>query len=619
MNRTPKLLALLCVGAMTLTACSRDDAAKTPATAETESAAVPALQQTAADEFRVFLDESYAVDMVRYPYTASYRGDKSQYDKWNSAAESFLQETREINEARLAQLAAFDPQNLEGSIALSRELYQLNLERNLSRDDFRHHHAVIHQKSGPHIGVVSNLINIHQVTDVADAEAYIGRLNNVGTWFDQLIEQMRIRQQKNFLLADWQYPKIIETAQNVITGAPYDDSGKDSSLWEDFQGKVAALELEQSTSEQLLADARNALLTVVKPAYQRLIAEVQVQAALASDADGVWKFDNGDTFYAELLRWYTTTDLTADEIHNIGLREVERIHHEMKAIMTRVKFDGSLADFFLFIREDPQFYYPDTEEGREAYLVEAVRLIDVMREHLPEYFGILPKAKLKVKRVEAFRERSSGTAFYQGPPADGSRPGIYYANLYRMSDMPKYKMEGLAYHEGLPGHHLQRSIGAELEGVPEFQKYIGFTAYSEGWGLYTELLAKDMGFYTDPYADFGRLSMELWRACRLVVDTGIHSMRWTREEAIDYLVENTPNAVSESTKSIERYIAQPGQATAYMIGKMKILELREKARAELGEDFDIRHFHDTVLKDGTVPLDMLERKINAMIVEVKAS
>ena len=618
MNCTPNLMALLCVGALTLTACSREDAAQTPANLEAEPAAMTS-QQTAATEFRTFLDENYAVDMSRYPFTASYRGDKSQHDKWNSAAESFLQETREINEARLAQLADFDPRNLEGSIALSRELYQLNLERNLARDNFRHHHAVIHQKSGPHIGVVSSLINIHQITNVANAKAYIGRLNNVGVLFDQAIEQMRIRQQKNFLLADWQYPQIMEAAQNVITGAPYDESGEDSSLWEDFQGKVAALELEQSNSEQLLADARNALLTVVKPAYQRLIAEVHVQAALASDADGVWKFENGDAFYTELLRWYTTTDLTADEIHNIGLQEVERIHREIKSIMAQVNFDGSLDDFFLFIREDPQFYYPDTDEGREAYLVEAVRLIDVMREHLPEYFGILPKADLKVKRVEAFRERSSGTAFYNGPPADGSRPGIYYANLYRMSDMPKYKMEGLAYHEGVPGHHLQRSIGAELEGVPDFQKYIGFTAYTEGWGLYTELLAKDMGFYTDPYADFGRLTMELWRACRLVVDTGIHSKRWTREEAIDYLVENTPNAVSESTKSIERYIAQPGQATAYMIGKMKILELREKARAELGDDFDISQFHDTVLKDGAVPLSVLERKIDEMIADTKSA
>ncbi|MFT6285605.1 MAG: hypothetical protein ACJA09_000340 [Alcanivorax sp.] len=619
MNRTPKLLALLCAGALILTACSKEDAVKIPATAGIESAAVPALQQTATVKFRVFLDENYAVDMARYPYSASYRGDKSQHDKWNSEAESFLQESREIDEARLAQLAAFDMQDLEGSLALSMELYQLDLERNLSSDNFRHHHPIITQHRGPHTSMVSNLINIHQVNDVADAEAYIGRLEKVGIWFDQVIEQMRIRQQKNFLLANWQYPKIIQASQNVIVGAPYDKSGQDSSLWADIQEKIAALNIAPEQQEQLLQPARAALLNVVKPAYERLIAELELQSALASDADGVWKFDNGDAFYAELLRWYTTTDLSAEEVHNIGLREVERIHGEMQAIMDQVEFKGSLADFFLFIREEPRFYYPDTDEGKAQYLAEAVRLIDVIREDLPTFFGLLPKAELVVKRVESFREQSAGTAFYNGPPADGSRPGIYYANLYRMSDMPKYKMEALAYHEGVPGHHMQRAISAELTAVPDFQKYIGFTAYTEGWGLYSELLAKDMGYYTDPYADFGRLTMELWRGCRLVVDTGIHSKRWTRKAAIDYLVENTPSAVTEATKAIERYIAMPGQATAYMIGKMKILELREKARAELGEDFDIRQFHDIVLKDGAVPLSILERKIDEMIAEVKSA
>ncbi len=618
MNRMINFTATLCAGLLLITACSRDEPA--PTVPAGDAAAVPATTEATVDaKFRDYLDENYAVDMSRYPYTASYRGDKSQHDKWNSVAESFLQETREINEARLAQLADYDAQAMDKRLALSWELYKLDLERRLASDDFRHHHAVIHNHRGPHTSMVSNLINIHQVKDAADAGAYIGRLNNTGIWFDQVIEQMRIRQEKNFLLADWQYPKIIQASRNVITGAPYDDSGEDSSLWADIQAKVAALELEPAQSEQLLADARKALLEVVKPAYERLIAELEVQAALAPDADGIWKFDNGEAFYAQLLRWYTTTDLTADEVHNIGLREVARIHEEMKAILEQVNFEGTLAEFFLFIREDPQFYYPDTDEGRAAYLAEATRLIDVMWEELPDYFGLLPKAELVVKRVEAFREQSAGTAFYNGPPADGSRPGIYYANLYRMSDMPKYKMEGLAYHEGVPGHHMQRAIGAELQGVPEFQKYIGFTAYTEGWGLYTELLGKEMGFYTDPYSDFGRLTMELWRACRLVVDTGIHSKRWTREQAIDYLVENAPNAVTEATKAIERYIAMPGQATAYMIGKMKILELREQAREELGDDFDIRLFHDTVLEDGAVPLSVLEAKIDDMVREVKST
>jgi uncharacterized protein (DUF885 family) len=563
--------------------------------------------------FREFLDENYAVDMARAPFTASYRGIKTNHDKWNSYAEADLEETRRINEARLLQLAIFDKELMDEPSSLSWDLYRVNLQRSIASDEFRHHKFVIHQFRGPHTQVASNLINIHTVSDVADAEAYIGRLNNVGPWFDQVIEQMRIRQEKNLLLADWQYPQMIQAAKNIIIGAPYDTGNGDSTLWADFQAKVAKLDIDEKQRSALLADAKKAMLDVAKPAYLRLIAEFEVQAAIAPDADGVWKFDKGDEFYAERLQWFTTTDLSAEEIHTIGLREVARIHEEMKVIMTEVGFEGTLAEFFVFLRDDPQFYYPGTDEGRAAYLAEAVRIIDTMRGRLPEMFGLLPEIELTVKRVEAFREQSAGKAFYQQPPADGSRPGIFYANLYAIADMPKYQMEALAYHEGLPGHHMQRAISVALDDVPEFQKYASFTAYSEGWGLYTEQLGKEMGFYQDPYSNFGRLAMELWRACRLVVDTGIHRKHWTREEAIAYLVENTPNSVGDSTKAIERYIAMPGQATAYMIGKLKIIELREKARAAMGEKFDIRQFHDEVLKDGPVPLSLLERKMDNMI------
>ena len=614
LNRKANSLLMPLVAMLLITACSDE---QPPAVVE---ATVPvATAGDVAVDFRNFLDENYAVDMARYPYTASYRGIKTNHDQWNSVAESFLDETRGINETRLQQLAGFDRDALGDSLALSHDLYRVSLQRRLNSDDFRHHKFVIHQFRGPHTQAASNLINIHRVDDLADAQAYIGRLNNIGPWFDQVIEQLRIREQKNFLLADWQYPQMIQAARNITAGAPYDDSGVDSTLWADFQAKVAALDVDQATREQLLTDARQAMVEVVKPAYQGLIAELESQAANAPDADGVWKFENGDAFYAERLRWFTTTELSADEIHNIGLREVARVQDEMQAIMTQVGFEGSLAEFFVFLREDPQFYYEGTDAGRAAYLAEAVRLIDVMRERLPEAFGVLPEAELEVKRVEAFREKSAGKAFYQGPPPDGSRPGIYYANLYNMANMPKYQMEALAYHEGLPGHHLQRAIAAELDEIPDFQKYTSFTAYSEGWGLYTERLAKDMGFYTDPYSDFGRLAMELWRACRLVVDTGIHSKRWTREQAIDYLVENTPNSVNDATRAIERYIAMPGQATAYMVGKLKILELRERAQAELGDAFDMRDFHDAVLAEGPVPLSILEQKVDAMIAAGKAS
>jgi len=591
-----------------VSACSREGSQ--PQSTE-EATAVS--EQSTEEVFREFLDENYAVDMDRAPFTASYRGIKTQHDQWNSVAEAHLDETRKINEARLLLLATFDKEQMDEPSGLSWDLYRSQLQRSIASDEFRHHKFVIHQYRGPHTQAASNLINIHTVSDLADAQAYIGRLNNIGPWFDQVIEQMRIRQEKNLLLADWQYPQMIQASKNIISGAPYDTQAGDSALWADFQTKVVALDIDDQQRSELFAAAQQAMVEVVKPAYLRLIAEMEVQAAIAPDADGVWKFDKGDEFYAERLQWFTTTELTADEIHAIGLREVARLHEEMKAIMTEVGFDGSLAEFFVFMREDQQFYYPDTDEGRAAYLAEAVGIIDTMRARLPEAFGILPKSKLIVKRVEAFREQSAGKAFYQGPPADGSRPGIFYANLYAMADMPKYQLEALAYHEGLPGHHMQVAISTELEGVPEFQKYTSFTAYSEGWGLYTEQLGKEMGFYEDPYSNFGRLAMELWRACRLVVDTGIHSKRWTREEAIAYLVANTPNSVGDSSKAIERYIAMPGQATAYMIGKLKIIELREKARAAMGDKFDIRQFHDEVLKDGRVPLSLLEQKVDGMI------
>ncbi|MFU8763462.1 MAG: DUF885 domain-containing protein [Haliea sp.] len=617
-----KLALLPLALAATLAACSREEAPVEqpgPGIVEVTETATEAVADSAVTAaFRTFLEENYAVDMARYPYTASSRGIKLNHDQWDPVAEAFQQETRAINEARLQQLAQIDRAALSSADQLSYDLYQLDLERRMASDEFRHHLFVIHQFRGPHTQAPSNLVNIHRVHDLADAEAYVGRLHNIGPWFDQVIEQMAIRSEKNLLLADWQYPQILESARNVIKGVPFAAEGEDSTLWADFQSKVGALDPDPETRDRLLSEAREALVEIVEPAYERLIAAVEEQAKQATEADGVWKFADGDAFYAERLRWFTTTDLSADEVHNIGLQEVERIHGAMRTIMEAVDFEGDLAAFFEFMRTDPQFYYPNTDEGRAAYLADATAAIDAMRLRLPEQFGLLPKADMIVQRVEPFRERSAGKAFYNAPPADGSRPGIYYANLYDMSSMPTYQLEALAYHEGLPGHHMQRAISIELEGLPEFQRYASFTAFTEGWALYTEELAKDMDMYSDEWSDFGRLAMELWRACRLVVDTGLHSKRWTREQAIDYLVENTPNSRTDATKAIERYIAMPGQATAYLIGKLKIMELRERARTELGEQFDIRAFHDEVLKHGPVPLSMLESNIDRMIAQTLA-
>jgi uncharacterized protein (DUF885 family) len=388
-------------------------------------------------------------------------------------------------------------------------------------------------------------------------------------------------------------------------------------VWENYEQRVAGLDIEEAEKERLLAEGHEALLSWV-PAYESLIAAMETQKAGAMEGDGVWRLPDGDDFYAARLASFTTTDMTAEEIHQAGLDNVERIHAEMHAIMEEVGYEGSLQEFFVFMREDEQFYYPTTDEGRQAYLAEATAIIDTITERLPEYFITLPEHELEVRRVEEFRERSAGKAFYSRPAPDGSRPGIYYANLYDMADMPIYQMEALAYHEGSPGHHMQLSIMTDLD-VPAFRRFGGFTAYTEGWGLYTEYLPLEMGFYEDPYSNFGRLAMELWRAARLVVDTGLHHEQWTREEAIDWLVENTPNSRGDSTRAIERYIVMPGQATAYMIGMIKILELREDAQERLGDRFDIREFHEVVLRDGAVPLEVLEELVDQWVEETLQS
>ena len=600
------VLALL---VMVLGACGQSDHGN-DSTALDSDRAEPSAEQVRLERF---FAETWAEDLARNPASASYLGITDQQDQWNNVSEAFQLESLDIARSRLAFLEGVDIEQLSPERRLSYRLYHLDLERTLAGAPFRHHRYVIHQYRGPHTSVVSLLINVHAMKSKTDAEDYIGRLNNLPQYFDGVVEQLRLRTQEGLFLVDWMVPKIIQSAANVLRGEPFEQSGEASVIWEDFNHKLDQLELPDQQRMTLRDAARDAMLTSVAPAYQSLIAELEAQRAQAVPSDGVWRFPDGEAFYRNLLADFTTTSLDAEQIHQIGLANVERLHAEMGSVMARLGEEGTLEDFFQKLREDPALRYPNDDSGREAYLRAARVAIDAMRERLPDYFGVLPQSELIVKRVEPYRERTAGKAFYQSPPPDGSRPGIYYANLYDMGSMPKTDLEALAFHEGLPGHHLQRAIAAELDEVPDFQRHTRFTAYTEGWGLYSEFLAKEMGFYEDPYSDFGRLAMELWRAARLVVDTGLHDQRWTREQAVDYLIANTPNARYDCQRAIERYIAMPGQATAYMIGKLRILELRELAEAELGADFDIRHFHDVVLGSGAVPLDQLELNVKAMI------
>lgn len=331
---------------------------------------------------------------------------------------------------------------------------------------------------------------------------------------------------------------------------------------------------------------------------------------------------NGRAYYDERLANNTTTDLTADEIHEIGLSEVARLRAEMESIKTDFGFEGSLQDFFVFLRDtkdDPRLYYPNTDEGRQGYIDDATAAIDGIKDVLPDYFGILPKADMVVKRVEPFREQDGAAQHYFPSTPDGSRPGVYYAHLSDMTAMPKRELEVIAYHEGLPGHHMQIAIQQELEAVPTFRTQAGVTAYSEGWGLYSEWLAIEMpGTYQDPLSRFGRAGSEMWRAIRLVVDTGLHAKGWSEEEAVQYFMSNSAITEAQARSEVRRYLVIPGQATSYKVGMLKIQDLRRKAEADLGEAFDIRAFHDTILGGGALPLAILERRVDEWIASVQA-
>lgn len=562
-----------------------------------------------------WFETQFQEEVSQSPMTQTYLGIKTEnYGKWDDISSKKEVEDLERAKERLAYLKdSVEVTKLNKATLLSYTLMKQDLENEIADFQFRLYNYPINQMHGMQAEVPAFMINMHRIEDKKDAEAYISRLNGIDDLFTQLMMNMKMREKNGILPPKFVFTKVLDDSRNIIQGKPFDQSNEESTLLADFKGKIAKLEISEEDQNELMINAEKALLEGVKPAFENLIALLEEQQQRATTDDGAWKFPKGETFYTNALQRTTTTDMTADQIHELGLKEVERIHKEMTDIMNQVKYQGTLQDFFKYMKEDDRFYFPDNEEGRKAYMKQAVGLINTLKSRLDELFITKPKADIEVKAVEAFREKSAGKAFYQRGTPDGSRPGTYYANLYDMKAMPIYQMEALAYHEGIPGHHMQISIAQELKDIPKFRKFGGYTAYVEGWGLYNELLPKEIGMYSDPYSDFGRLAMELWRACRLVVDTGIHAKKWTREEGIKYYTDNTPNAESDAIKMVERHIVIPGQATAYKIGMNKILNLREYARKELGGQFDIREFHDVVLTNGAVPLNVLEELVNQWI------
>jgi len=556
-------------------------------------------------------DDAFNELLARSPEQQSYLGIRDNYDKWDDISDDFARETLQIVDRQWTELQkSVDYDRLDAETKLSYQLFEYNTRLRRQAFRFRFHNYPVDQMNGMQSEVAAFLINIHPSQSEADMLAYIARLAGIKPLFEQLIVNLKERADRGVVIPLFVFPRVISDSQNIISGKPFTSSNEDSTLLADFRQKANRLEISTHKKDELIKTAKAVLLDSVKPAYVDLIDYLQELQQEASNDAGAWKFPDGDVFYAQALQHTTSTQLTPAQVHQIGIDEVKRIHNEMGTILERVAFDGDLQEFFHYLRSDPQFYFSNTPAGKQAYLSMAVEIIAAMSEKLDDLFLRRPNADLIVKAVESFREKSAGKAFYNRPAEDGSRPGIFYANLYDTRDMPKYELEALAYHEGIPGHHMQISIATELSNIPRFRKYGRFTAYTEGWGLYMEYIPKELGFYQDHYADFGRLAMELWRACRLVVDTGIHWKRWTREEAIQYLDDNTPSPHNQNIKAIERYIVMPSQATAYKIGMMKFLALRDSSRVQLGDRFDIREYHDVVLRSGPLPLTLLEDVID---------
>jgi uncharacterized protein (DUF885 family) len=577
------------------------------------------------DTLNKWFDEEYEEFLQMSPIQLTTQGRKDHYSELDDFSESAEKETLDWLEASVKEMnEKFSFEQINHEAQLSWNLWEYQYEQAKSAWEFRNSGYMFNQMTGMHTNLPNILINYHKVDSLGDMEALISRYSELGRAMNQLLERAKVQTAEGYKPPKFAYEYVIAQSEALISGEPFDKSNTNSPLWNDAISKIEKLQekelINAEQADELKEKAKQALIESFQPAYQNLLVWLNEELPnLEETPTGLSRHHDGEAFYNFKLNQATTTDLSASEIHEIGLKEVERIQAEMLAIKEQVGFEGDLKEFFKFVNTDPQFFYPNTDEGRQAYLDESTAFLDSISQKLPEFFGILPKAELVVKRVEPFREQDGAPQHYSQGTPDGSRPGTYYVHLSDMTAMPKTTMEGVAYHEGIPGHHMQISIQQELKDIPKFRTQFFFNAYVEGWALYSEALAKEMGQYKNPYYDFGRLVNEIWRAIRLVTDTGLHSKGWTEAQAIAYFKDNSSISDGAIQAEVRRYMVMPGQATGYKIGMLKIQELRNKAESELGEKFDIKKFHDLVLGQGALPLNLLEEEVNLWIAESKGS
>jgi uncharacterized protein (DUF885 family) len=616
------VLALLIVTA--LAGCGGDDSpASTAGAAEASApqAAPPApTSRSETGRLNAFLDRVYERNVAARPERETALGRKTdQQGEWNDYSDAFADGQLDLARADLETLRSeFDFESLDENGKLSYELFVYGVEQDLADAAWRRHDYVIDQFNGQISGLFSFLQNEHRIDTTGDAEDYIRRIAGLRDVFEELTRQLQDRAGFGVMTPAFAYPDMIADVGRMTGGFPVTEADYANPLFADFTTKLVTLDAGEETTAQLEQSATEALQGPFREGAAMLLAELERLQSLVDDSLGVWSLPDGDAYYQNRILHHSTLNLSAGEIHRMGLDDVARIHGRMRAIMEQVGFDGTLQDFFEFVRTDPNNFYENSDVGREQFLAEARQQIAEIEAVAGQWFNILPRAALEVRRVEPWRENSTSIAFYNQPSEDGSRPGIYYANMKDMTNFQKYVFTAITYHESVPGHHFQIANAMELEGIPKFRKYDWYGAYTEGWALYAEQLAREMGFYRDPMRDFGRLQDEIWRSVRLVTDTGIHAMRWTRAQAIEYFRENTPLSEGDIVTEVERFFVNPGQALGYKLGMMKILELRERAREQLADDFDIRAFHDVVIGRGAMPLPILERQVDGWIACVRS-
>ncbi len=567
---------------------------------------------TASDEssnLHAFLEASYQRQLARSPQLQTSLGLATGKDGWDRPGQEAAREMQSALQAELAAADGFDRKALSPADRLSLQVFRFATRRQLAILEWRDQTLPLSHMRGIHRTIPQTLMNNHTIAAEEDARAYIKRLEGVEPLLLEMTAEMERRAALGTSVPLFARQGVVTTFENFAGGA-LTEGEAENVIRADFRRKIGEAGFSGEVQQVLLADADAALAGPLRRGVEAVTGYLRDTAGDAPEESGAWTLPGGQDFYRAMLEIETTLPVSAEEIHETGLAETARLHTVLREKMAELGYVGDLQDFFAHLRNHPGLYFTNDEAGREAYLAEARAVLDEMYTRLDGLFGRLPRAALEVRRVEPWLERSAGIAGYFPPSADGSRPGIFLVNLYDMNRLPRYELQALAYHEGVPGHHLEAAIARELEHLPAFRRISGYTAFSEGWALYAEEIPEELGLYRDPWQQVGKLTMELMRAGRLVADSGLHAKGWTRAQTAAWLAENTADSTGVIAGAVNRYAVIPGQAVAYAAGKIAVMEMRREAEARLGARFDLSAFHDVLLGEGPLPLPILRQQLD---------